>query len=53
LSLAAFLAAAGGVDPDRLGAIILGLRDENMQAGASVKLPETPRKAGRAKGSAF
>jgi hypothetical protein len=39
-SLAAFLGAAAAVDPDRLAAIILGLRDENTQAGAWVELAE-------------
>jgi hypothetical protein len=37
-SIAAFLPAAAALDPDRLGAIIAGLRDENTQAAAWVKL---------------
>jgi hypothetical protein len=39
-SITAFLAAAPAVDPDRLGAILTSLRDENTQAAAWVKLAE-------------
>jgi hypothetical protein len=38
LNLANFLMAAGTVDPGRLEAPILGLRDENTRAGALVRL---------------
>ena len=48
-SIAAFLPAAAAIDRDRLGAIVTGLRDENIQAGAWVKLAEVRLKASAAK----
>jgi hypothetical protein len=46
-SIAAFLAAAAAVDPDRLGTILTSLRDENTQAGAWVKLAEVRLKTAK------
>jgi hypothetical protein len=35
-----FLLSAGTIEPERLEAVILGLRDENTRAGALVRLAE-------------
>ena len=48
-TLAAFLAAAGAHDPDRLTAALLGLRDETTQAAAWVNLAKIRLKAAAAK----
>jgi len=40
-TIGGFLAAVSAVDPARLEAAILGLRDENTRAGALVRLAET------------
>jgi hypothetical protein len=46
-SLSAFLSAAGAIDPDRLGAILTSLKDENTQAASWVKLAEVRLRAAR------
>ena len=46
-SIGTFLAAARGIDPARLEAAILGLRDENTRAGALVRLAEMRIRAAR------
>jgi hypothetical protein len=48
LDLRTFLSAAAGLDPGRLEAAILGLRDENTRAAALVRLGETRIRSARA-----
>ena len=46
-TISAFLAVAAAIDPDRLGAILTSLNDENTQASAWVTLAEVRLKAAR------
>jgi hypothetical protein len=46
-TISAYLAAASGIDPDSLGAILTSLNDENTQASAWVTLAEVRLKSAR------